>query len=135
MKKPRFKVLADLALRREDEARRLVGQRERERAERAEQVEALELARRAAAPETLALRDLYATWWRAQEELIRAAHAQLAAADAALEKARADLREARRTTLTWAKLRERDAEAIRIELERKQAREIDDLAATRSDYR
>lgn len=131
MKKPRFGVLADLAGRREDEARKRVGACERAIAEQQDAIAALERERAQASAGGLALRDVWAAWWRRQDGLIANARGELARREQALAAAREELIAAHREAATWDKLRERDRLAIAADAERRAAKELDDFGARR----
>lgn len=131
MRKPRFGTLAELAHRREDEARKRVGLAELARAEQAERVTALEGERDGAAPGGPLLREVYAAYWRRLDGLVVGARQALATRDKDVETARAELVEAHREAAIWTKLRERDAVAIAAADERRAAKELDDFGARR----
>ena len=131
MRKPRFHTLADLAHRREDEARKRVGLAERARAEQAERIVALERERDGVDAGAPALRDVYAAWWRRLDAQVAAARQLLATRDKEIETARAELVEAHREAAIWDKLRERDALTIAAAAERRSAKELDDFGARR----
>lgn len=131
MKKPRFQTLADLAHRREDEARKRVGLAERARAEQVERITALERERDAAAPGTIAMREIYAAFYRRLDAQVAVQRQALALREKDVEAARAELIEAHREAATWTKLRERDALTIAAAAERRMAKELDDFGARR----
>jgi flagellar export protein FliJ len=131
VRKPRFQALSDLSHRREEDARKRVGLAERARAEQVERIAALEAERLAAEPGGLALREVYAAFWRRMDGEIAAARGALAARERDLEAARAELIEAHREAATWDKLRERDALTIAAAGERRSAKELDDFGARR----
>lgn len=131
MRKPRFQTLADLAHRREDEARKRVGLAERARAEQVERIAAIERERDGAAPGALALREFYAAFYRRLDGQITVQRQALAVREKEVEAARAELIEAHREAATWAKLRERDALTIAAAAERRMAKELDDFGARR----
>ena len=131
MKKPRFQTLSDLAHRREDEARKRVGIAERARAEQVERIAALERERDAAAPGAIAMREVYAAFYRRMEAQVAVQRQALALREKDVEAARAELIEAHRDAAIWAKLRERDAQTIAAAAERRLAKELDDFGARR----
>jgi len=131
MRKPRFSTLADLAHRREDDARKRVGVAERARAEQADKIAALERERDGAAPGAIALREIYAAFYRRMDREIFSAGQVLATREREIEAARAELIEAHREAATWNKLRERDALVIAAAAERRSAKELDDFGALR----
>ncbi len=131
MKKPRFQTLADLAHRREDEARKRVGVAERLRAEQVERIAAIERERDGAAPGGPALREIYAAFYRRLEAQIAVQRQALTQREKDVETARAELIEAHRDSAIWTKLRERDAQTIAAASERRLAKELDDFGARR----
>ena len=131
MKKPRFQTLADLAHRREDEARKRVGLAERARAEQVERIAALERERDAAAPGAVPMREIYAAFYRRLDAQVAVQRQALALREKDVESARAELIDAHREAATWAKLRERDALTIAAAAERRMAKELDDFGARR----
>ena len=128
----RFAVLIELYARREAEARGRVAKLEAQRADLAARIAALELERQPPAEVHFALRGVYAAHWHRIGDAIHMVTAQLAACDKEIDVARLALVEAHRTTATFMKLRQRDLEAAAQRGERRQARRIDDLAATRA---
>jgi len=131
VKKPRFQTLADLAHRREEEARKRVGIAERARAEQVERIAAIERERDGAAPGAIALREIYAAFYRRLDGQIVSQRQALAVREKEVEAARTELIEAHREAATWAKLRERDALTIAAAAERRSAKELDDFGARR----
>jgi flagellar export protein FliJ len=130
---PRFTALHAFLEREEEVARRLLGARERERAELIARSEACEHGRNAAAAgSTLAQREQLARYWTASGAELQAIHQALAACDQRIDQARTALHEAHRQVATFAKLRERDRRAeLRVQ-ERRFAGQLDEFAATRT---
>lgn len=133
MSRLRFQVLLDLHRRNEDDARRELGQRERERAVRASWLAAVrqELADAAAAPAVPRLREVQsACVLRLRAAALQAA-AALAEQEARVEEARRLLAAAHRQVATFERLQARDrAEAART-ARRIEARANDEFAAMR----
>jgi flagellar export protein FliJ len=132
MPEPRFSLLADLAQREQDDARRRLGGLERERVRLIARSEALGAERVAAARSVPpALRHEFALFWARIEADLRAIAATLGDLERAIAAARDALAEAHRRHATFAKLRERDQAEQRRQRERREARACDEFAARR----
>jgi len=128
---PRFTALHAFLEREEEAARRLLGERERERAELVARSAALERERSAAAAaSTLALREQLARYWTQSGAELAAIGQALTACDERIEQARTALNQAHRQVATFAKLRERDRRSAQRLSERRFARQLDEFAAT-----
>jgi flagellar export protein FliJ len=132
MPEARFTNLMELYEREEDEARRAVGARERERTELLDRAAAIE-SRRTAASQAVPfeLRQQLVRYWSQVGTELQGISKSVSACEEAIVSARAALVEAHRRVATFAKLRERDAFAERRRLERREARRLDEHANIR----
>jgi flagellar export protein FliJ len=132
MPEPRFTALIELYERNENEARRSLGARERERLDLLGRVAALEERRRQAAEESrFEMRQQLGRYWAQIGIELQTFAKALGTCDEAIVAARAALVEAHRQIATFAKLRERDALVERRRVERRDARRLDELAGAR----
>lgn len=127
MRTPRFRLLLELAQTQEADIRREVGRLEGMAESIRTRIIAVENERQAAVAGGLPLRDLWSAWWLRVDDEIAAERQRLAKIEAECDTVRQRLAEAHRQVRTWELLRERDAVAIRVQAERRQARELDDL--------
>lgn len=131
--KVRFIALMDLRRRREDECRVQVGRLERQRADllsaRAARVE--ERAAAAAFSTDPALHEIYAAYWQRVELLLAEDDRRIAATEAAIVKARAELIEAHRETTVIGKLQDLDRRELARATERRERRRMDEFAGSR----
>jgi flagellar export protein FliJ len=129
---PRFAALVMLHERQEQEARRRLGDLERQRRGVVERIAALLDERHSAATSAgLAQRDQLARYWHHIELQVRAAQGAQALIERDMEAARAALADTHRAAAIFRKLQERDAEVRRRHAVRLADRRLEEFAARR----
>jgi len=128
--KLRFTAVLTLYQEREDQAKAELGRLEMARGPLLQVIEAIATERRAAlaGPVIPALRETLLAFCTAAEVRQRQAQDRLRAHDSLIDKARTALAEAHRARTTIEKLREHDAAEIRRRQDKREQRQLDELA-------